>query len=254
MLYQAGEISHLFIKHKRSEPMMSQTNNSIILEEKLGILGDVNADRLSPRQVLVVSSSILKEFKLNPGDLRENLVINNLDLNSLTSGDVLQIGSTAKLRLTFNCEACKFVKSLSISPSRIYCKRGILGVIIQGGVIKRNDPVFVIPKKYPIVPDKIYDRFLWIVKKIPHGKIMTYSQLLNVLGGSRSYFRVIPAFIKKTSSKDLPIHRILDSKGRLIPYVPYQEHLLKKENVVINNQKVNIIEYSWQSDNLYYEK
>ncbi|MGE7624080.1 MOSC domain-containing protein [Viridibacillus sp. NPDC096237] len=74
----------------------------------------------------------MKAFKLNPGDLRGNLVIINIDLKSLTSGDVLQIGSTAKMRLTFNCEACKFVENLSISPSKIYGKRGILAVIIQG--------------------------------------------------------------------------------------------------------------------------
>lgn len=233
--------------------MISPINNSLILEEKLGIQGDISANTISPRQVLIVTTDILQEFKLNPGDLRENLVISDLEINSLSSGDELLIGSSVKLRLTFNCEACNFVKKLSISPSKINGKRGILAVVIQGGVIRRNDPVHISHKKYPMVPDKIFDRFLWIVDKIPEGKIITYSQLLSILGGSSSYFRVLPSFIKKASTTKLPLHRILDSKGRLIPYVPYQQSLLEKEHIVVSNNQINVLDYAWEPDGLYYE-
>ncbi len=47
------------------------------LEQGYGIQGDRHAQVGSPRQVLIVDQDTLRQFNLQPGDLRENILISN---------------------------------------------------------------------------------------------------------------------------------------------------------------------------------
>ncbi|MEL7420212.1 MAG: hypothetical protein AAGK10_16810, partial [Cyanobacteria bacterium J06555_3] len=70
-------VQNLFIKQKRKAEMAIA--DSLNLVEDLGIVGDVNRDRLSPRQVLITCRADLEQLKIVPGELRENIVLDTAD-------------------------------------------------------------------------------------------------------------------------------------------------------------------------------
>src|SRR5580765_409084 len=72
---------------------------------RAGFEGDFHASDKNPRQILMVSSSVLDEFAVPPGALFENLVIDNLDVMALEAGRRLNIGD-AVLEVTMPCEPC----------------------------------------------------------------------------------------------------------------------------------------------------
>ena len=68
----------------------------------MGLDGDVHADPLSPRQLLLAGTDAYDAFALPPHALRENLLV-DLDTSRLASGTVLRIGESVLLRLMFQC-------------------------------------------------------------------------------------------------------------------------------------------------------
>src|SRR5947209_5380901 len=97
-------ILHLLNKPGRYKPLVEVDE---LVVSTTGILGSVSS--LPIRQVLIVPQNTLDHFRLSPGDLRENLVIDDSGmepLHSLPSGTVLKIGE-ALVRLTVHCEPCR---------------------------------------------------------------------------------------------------------------------------------------------------
>src|SRR5437016_9934124 len=73
------------------------------------------------RHVLLVSRSTLVEFRLCPGDLRENILVDDSeigDLHSLPSGTVLNISGVA-IRLTMHCEPCGRLAHIVSNPKAL---------------------------------------------------------------------------------------------------------------------------------------
>ena len=79
-------VQHLFIKRERGTSM-SETQ-CLGLSRGYGIEGDVNADAISPRQVLIVSSEDLSQLSIPPGALRENIVLDNVSLETFRTGAI----------------------------------------------------------------------------------------------------------------------------------------------------------------------
>ena len=203
---------------------------------------------------------LCSEFKLQPGDLRENVVVAGLPLDDLPSGSVLQLGDFATVRLTYHCEVCKYIGTLGVKPIQLLeNRRGFLAVVLTGwcrsvkAIRSGFCPGVMIP--CPIAPS---DRFLWVVEQIPFGKVMTYKQIVDVLGVSRSYYRVLPTYMKRVIGQAYPLHRILDSKGCLTPHVDNQRALLECEGVEINagvegnNGWVDVSVFGWDISGIYY--
>ena len=181
---------------------------------------------------------LCKRSKLQPGDLRENVVVAGLPLDDLPSGSVLQLGDSATVRLTYHCEVCKYIGTLGVKPIQsLENQRGFLAVVLTSGVVCEGDPVRVLARRYDPVSDRTSDRFLWVVKQIPLGRVMTYKQIVDVLGVSRSHYRVLPTYMKRVTGQAYPMHRILDSKGCLTPHVDNQRALLEREGVEINAEE-----------------
>ena len=252
-MHLGGKIEHTLMKRKRRQPMVPQT--SLHLIAKHGIEGDINANPASPRQVLLIAGETLDKFRLHPGKLRENIVTRHLDHTILRSGCLLKIGDSTVIRITFSCETCKHIGPFPFKLRELETERGFLGVVLQGGVISPDDPVELLPEKYPEIPDTLYQRFLWLVEQIPHGKVMTYKQLMHTIGGSSSYNRAIPGYIKRAaaSTPHLPLHRLLNSQGCLIPYIPQQDELLRGEGIVIKQAQINTTDYYWNTETLYFQ-
>jgi len=95
------QVVKLFIKPKHGAPLESVTT---ILGTSEGIAGGVPCAPF--RHALIASQPVIAECGLKPGDLRENILVDCLDLYELPSGMVVKIGQSL-LRLTFHCEPCK---------------------------------------------------------------------------------------------------------------------------------------------------
>lgn len=252
-------VNNLFLKRRHGIPMTETQNLNLIKE--YGIEGDVNAHGMSPRQILIANYEYLVEKSISPGDLRENVVIKNVNLKQFKPGAIVEFSGGVQIRLTFYCEPCKRILHLVDSLKSIEKKRGILGVVIKEGKINLGDSAIIIPNCFAPLPEKPYERFIDFLAKVPSGKVVSYKQIVKGIGVAESYFRAIPTYIKKTSG-DYPIHRILDSKGYLIPqHIKQQKILLESEGIkVIENQdlfgnsvqlSVSMDEYSWKDSSLY---
>lgn len=237
--------------------------NTLNLKVNHGIEGDINAEPISPRQVLIVRHEDIANLSIQPGELRENIVIQGIEIDKFIPGSLLNFESGAAIRLTFYCEPCKRIAHLVESLKSIQAKRGILGVVIKSGQIKVNSNFQVQANKFPALPEIPYKRFLNFIIKIPSGKVVTYKQIIKGIGVDNSYLRAIPIYLKKTSAADYPLHRILDSKGYLISHVRQQKIKLEMEGVQVlseadllrnlNKSFVEIKDYLWEDSILYLE-
>ncbi|MFC5410827.1 MGMT family protein [Larkinella bovis] len=236
-----AQIKSLFLKEKHGQPMTKVGQMELI--RGYGIQGDVNADNMSPRQILIVRNEDLEHFNIPLGGLRENIVIDNIDTSVFKPGSLLQIGR-AKIRLTFNCEPCKRI-SQYVKPSEIMGKRGILGVVVEGGIIRDDMTVSIYPHVFYPLSDLPFDRFKHFVSQIPAGKVVTYKEITRGMGVAESYLRAIPNYITKAGF-DLPVHRIVDSEGNLIhKYIPDQKNLLMDEKVMLKESISLFNESEW---------
>ncbi|BBD62732.1 hypothetical protein NIES2109_55820 (plasmid) [Nostoc sp. HK-01] len=231
MLSKKGYILHLFIKPEHKLIMKEVKEFSLIKGH--GIEGDINANPISPRQVLVVRYEDISELGIPPGELRENIVIAGIQPVNFTPGSLISFDNGAAIRLTFHCEPCKQIAHLVDSLKILQAKRGILGVVINSGKICIRDNLQIEIDKFPALSENPYERFLDFILKVPAGKVVTYQQIIQGIGVDNSYLRAIPIYLKKTSADDYPIHRILDSKGYLIKYVDNQLHKLESEGIKI---------------------
>ncbi|MBN3941255.1 MGMT family protein [Nostoc sp. NMS9] len=257
----ALSIMHLFSKIKLGSAMVEL--KTLNLKVNHGIEGDINADPISPRQVLIVRYEDIFDLSIQPGELRENIVVQGIEIDKFIPGSLLTFESGAAIRLTFHCEPCKRIAHLVESLKSIQGKRGILGVVIKSGQIKVGSNFQVQTNKFPALSENPYKRFLNFIIKIPSGKVVTYKQIIKAIGVDNSYLRAIPIYLKKTSPVDYPVHRILDSKGYLITYVSLQKNKLEMEKVqvlskadLLNNLNKNFVEikdYLWEDGTLYLE-
>lgn len=205
-----------------------------------GLLGDCHAQPLGPRQVLVVREESLTPLGVAAWQVRANIATHGLDASSLESGRVLQVGADTRIRITHVCEICKVLRGYV--PARTFAalarRRGSLGVILSGGTIAIGDSIAVERRRYPVVPEAIFDRVAWVVGQIPRGRVALYDQLLTLVGGSRPYFRVLPSYLRRAEAAGLPAHRVLDSGRRVTGHLPDQAARLRAEGVPVDNAGV----------------
>lgn len=147
------------------------------------------------RSVLITSESLLKRWKIQPGSLRENIVIDDIDISNMESGDVVQIGGV-KIRITFNCEPCKKMLHVA-SIKELTGKRGVLGQFLNDGQIYVGDEVRVIEKKkYEPIPNEYYRRIAWYLNTKVTTTIMATELLWNC-GVAPGLIRVLPQILEK---------------------------------------------------------
>ncbi|MEH2026772.1 MAG: MGMT family protein [Nostoc sp.] len=257
----ALSIMHLFTKVKLGSAMVEL--KTLNLKVNYGIEGDINADPISPRQVLIVRYEDIFDLSIKPGELRENILVKGIEFDNFIPGSLLTFESGAAIRLTFHCEPCKRIAHLLESLKSIQDKRGILGVVIKSGQIQVGSNFQVKANEFPPLSENPYKRFLNFIIKIPSGKIVTYKEIIKGIGVDNSYLRAIPIYLKKTSAADYPVHRILDSKGYLITYVSQQQNKLENEGIKVfseadllrnfNKNFVAIKDYLWEDGTLYLE-
>lgn len=92
-------------------------------------------------------------FRVGPGDMGENLVTRGLDLLALPTGARLRLGAAAVVEVTGLRNPCAQIEAFQAgllaavldraADGRLVRKAGIMGVIVQGGVVRPGDTVAV---------------------------------------------------------------------------------------------------------------
>ena len=157
---------------------------SITLEKGLGVRGDahngeavkhrsrVAKDPTQPnlRQVHFIHSELFtelceKEFEVLPGQLGENITTEGIDLLSLPTGTRLCIGGSAMVEITGLRNPCAQIDSFQKGllkavldkdkQGKLIRKAGVMGVVLEGGLITVGDPIIV---KKPDEPHRPLER------------------------------------------------------------------------------------------------
>ena len=106
-----------------------------------GLEGCAHARSGSKRQVLLMDSETLTEMALLPGQVKENVVTQGLNLRALAKGQRLRLGE-ALLELTVPCSPCGYIESLRPGlEAQMRGKRGMLFRVIEGGLIRPGDAI-----------------------------------------------------------------------------------------------------------------
>jgi MOSC domain-containing protein YiiM len=106
-----------------------------------GIEGCVHARPGEKRQVLLVDRETLDAVSLRPGVIRENITTEGLNVNGLVPGQQLRVGE-ARLEVSAVCTPCDQLEKVQPGLRReLRGRRGMLCRVIEGGTIRRGDPI-----------------------------------------------------------------------------------------------------------------
>lgn len=140
-----GKVIDLFVSVQGSSSRVEK--EAVNLDPK-GIVEDKFYDTNINRSVLITSqesydlaSSHL--IKMPYGSLGENILI---DYNPyhLTAGDQLRIGNVL-LEISQNCTICDHLSKIDkVLPELLKDDRGIFARVIEGGVIKKEDEIYLL--------------------------------------------------------------------------------------------------------------
>ena len=167
-----------------------------------GLDGDMHADTLSPRQLLLAGAPAYRRHGLAPGTLRENILL-DVDTAALASGTLLRLGSAVIVRLTFHCEACGYLDARQPGLARtIGRERGVLARVLQGGEVRAGDSVVRLAGTEPAWPDDWRDRVARILAQVPDGMVLEYRQVARLAGVQAVYCRALPALARKLGLED----------------------------------------------------
>jgi MOSC domain-containing protein YiiM len=166
--------------HGFSKPLVP----AITLLAGLGVQGDAHCgvtvqhrsrvarDPSQPnlRQVHLIHSELFAElasrgFSVKAGDLGENITTRGIDLLALPAGTELIIGGAARIRLTGLRNPCSQIDAFQTglmaavldraADGSLVRKAGVMGVVVEGGVVQAEDRIEV---KLPPPPHVKLDR------------------------------------------------------------------------------------------------
>jgi alkylated DNA nucleotide flippase Atl1 len=220
----------VFVAEKYGQRAMEQ----VTLRAGEGIVGDRHAQVGSPRQVLIVDQPSLAELRLQPGDLSENLLVDESPvMGAWRSGQVLRCGD-AELRLTFPCEPCAQLEQVRPGlAQQVVGRRGWLAMVVQDGRVQRGDRLTWGDRVFPALAEHPKQRCYEFIARIPPGQVVRTVDLLMALGLARAYYRVLPLWLKR-APVSVPVHRIVARDGGLLSqHLPQQARQLAQEGTAV---------------------
>ncbi len=122
--------------------------------------------------------------------------------------------------------------------------------IILDGTIPEGDVKTMIAESYELVSDSPSKRIYEAVKKIPYGRVATYSQIAE-LAGDRKMARAVGNALHKNPDPDhIPCYRVVNAKGELAGGFAFgggevQAALLREEGVEVRDGRVDLAVYQW---------
>ena len=141
---QQGSITNIHIarvKGTPSDPVPDATALS-----GMGLEGDRSCSTENVRQVLFMDKETLDRMELVPGQIKENITTQGLDLTQAKAGQVFLLGREVTMEVVGECEPCG--KMDAIKPGlreELDGRRGMLAKVINGGTFKVGDAVRIEP-------------------------------------------------------------------------------------------------------------
>lgn len=125
-------------------------------------------------------------------------------------------------------------------------------IILDGG-IPEKDIRRMIKESYDLVTDSPSKRIYEAVKRIPKGKVASYSQVAAMAGNPRMCRAVGNALHHNPDPENIPCYRVVNAKGELSGAFAFggadeQERRLAADGIPVINGKVDLEKYG------YYEK
>ena len=145
LLVMAVSIVSLRLCLGSRQPMKEVAQANFITGQ--GMQGDrhLRSDGLrAKRQVLIMDVETLNHFGLEPGQVRENVTLEGLDLSTISAGDRVSLGADVVLEITGDCEPCARMDEIRPGlKEEIDGKRGVLAFVEKGGVVSIGSEVGV---------------------------------------------------------------------------------------------------------------
>ncbi len=111
-----------------------------------GLEGDRSCNVRNARQVLVMDKETLDHFELVPGQIKENITTEGLDLSQAAPGNVFFVGDEVTMEVVGECEPCGKMDAIRLGlREELDHRRGILAIVISGGPIKVGDSIRIEP-------------------------------------------------------------------------------------------------------------
>ena len=140
-----GKVINLFVSVQGSSTRVEK--ESVNLDPK-GIIEDKYYDTNINRSVLITSEASYTlandhNIQLPFGSLGENILI-NYNPYHLRAGDQLRIGDVI-LEISQNCTMCDHLSKIDkYLPELLKDDRGIFARVVEGGVIKKGDEIYLL--------------------------------------------------------------------------------------------------------------
>lgn len=139
-----GTVRALFVKpEKGAAPVFLAS----VEATPTGFGGDYHSRRMAQRQILLISGHVLNELDVEPGVIDENVVVDDLDVMSLTEGQQLRLGE-ALVAVTIPCEPCDHTNRIRHGlKEALKGRRGMFVKVVAPGVVRVGDSVVLIDQE-----------------------------------------------------------------------------------------------------------
>lgn len=144
-----GSIEAICISEKKGT--IKKEIDKALLVKEWGIENDAHAGKWHRQVSLLAQESIDKMKKIIPslenGAFAENIITSGVNLHSLSIGDKIRINGEVLLEVTQIGKECHNSCAIKIKTGDcIMPREGIFAKVLEGGKIKKIDPVEVIRK------------------------------------------------------------------------------------------------------------
>ena len=132
-------VAGLFVSPARGSGR-SERRGSVLAVASQGFEGCAHANP-PRREVLLVSQQHLDALGLEPGAIRENVLVEGADVHDWSVGQQIRVGK-ALLEITMVCDPCHRMDELRDGlRAELDGKRGMLAHVVEGGEIVLGDAV-----------------------------------------------------------------------------------------------------------------
>lgn len=137
-----GEVLHLFKCLVHRFPMEEIDEVEVVANK--GFRGCIHGRLGSKRQVSLIDRETLEKLGVAPGRVKENITTRGMDLQTLSTGQILHIGQECVLEITGPCHPCARMDEIRMGlQEELRGQRGWLCKVNVGGRIRRGDRIEV---------------------------------------------------------------------------------------------------------------
>jgi MOSC domain-containing protein YiiM len=137
-----GEVLHLFKCLVHRFPMEEVDEVEVVANK--GFRGCIHGRLGSKRQVSLMDRETLEKLGVAPGRVKENITTRGMDLQALSTGQILHIGQQCVLEITGPCHPCARMDEIRMGlQEELRGQRGWLCKVNVGGRIRRGDRIEV---------------------------------------------------------------------------------------------------------------